>query len=59
MVHGSPGAGEFKVRWPALFHIDEVHACFPPLSLFSWAVSVYTCCDLKDGISLHGLIEVD
>jgi len=36
VVHGSPGAGEFKVRWPALFHIEEVNtgllsSCVPLL----------------------------
>ncbi len=30
VVHGSPGAGEFKVRWPALFHIDEVNSSLLP-----------------------------
>lgn len=24
VVHSSPTAGEFKARWPALFHIQEV-----------------------------------
>lgn len=27
VVQGNPGAGEFKLRWPALFHIDEVKTC--------------------------------
>ncbi|XP_070847350.1 uncharacterized protein [Chaetodon trifascialis] len=28
VVHGSPGAGEMKMRWPALFHINEINAEF-------------------------------
>lgn len=28
VVQGSPTAGEFKARWPALFQINEVKACF-------------------------------
>lgn len=33
VVHGSPGAGEMKVRWPALFHINEVNTCLLPSSV--------------------------
>ncbi|XP_033990326.1 uncharacterized protein LOC117497530 isoform X2 [Trematomus bernacchii] len=28
VVQGNLSAGEFKARWPALFHIDEIHAEF-------------------------------
>lgn len=27
VVQGNPGAGEFKLRWPALFHVEEVKTC--------------------------------
>lgn len=33
VVHGSPGAAEMKVRWPALFHINEVNTCLLPSSV--------------------------
>lgn len=29
VVQEKPAAAEFKARWPALFHIDEVSACLP------------------------------
>ncbi|KAG7471683.1 extracellular calcium-sensing receptor-like [Solea senegalensis] len=34
VVHGSPGAGEFKVRWPALFNIDERITTYPLQTTF-------------------------
>ncbi|KAG7511574.1 hypothetical protein JOB18_003500 [Solea senegalensis] len=34
VVHGSPGAGEFKVRWPALFNIDEINAEFQRITTY-------------------------
>lgn len=59
VVHESPGAGEFKVRWPALFHINEVNASHQSFHCaFSRCVMI-SLCMYKNGISLNELAVVD
>lgn len=46
VVQGSPTAGEFKARWPALFQINEVKACFFLLSVLFSNSLCYTLINL-------------
>ncbi|KAK0149205.1 hypothetical protein N1851_002085 [Merluccius polli] len=52
VVQGNPAAREFKARWPALFHIDEVSIClpFPQGASSQYTILMFLMFDVRDNI---------